>query len=48
MNSVTNTGCINVYIGVNTNLELVDKFCYLGDMFSAHRDAEEQNSNLMG
>jgi len=26
-------------IGVNANLELVDKFCYLGDMLSVDGDA---------
>jgi len=26
--------------GVNTNLELVVKFCYLGDMLSVDRDAD--------
>ena len=32
---VTGTGCtsVPVDIGVNANLELVDKFCYLGYMF---------------
>jgi len=37
MNTVTSTGCTNVDIADNTNLELVDrpKFCYLGDMLSA-------------
>jgi len=30
MNPVTSTECTNVDIGVNANLELVDKFCYLG------------------
>jgi len=34
MNPVTSTGCTSVDIGVNANLELVDKFCYLGDMLS--------------
>ena len=32
--SVTSTGCTSVDIGFNANLELVDKFCYLGDMLS--------------
>jgi len=26
---VTGTGCTSVDIGVNANLELVDKFCYV-------------------
>ena len=34
MNPVTGTGCTSVDIGVNAYLELVDKFCYLGDMLS--------------
>ena len=38
MNPVTGSGCID--IGVNANLELVDKFCYLGDTLSVDGDAE--------
>ena len=34
MNPVTGTGRTSVDIRVNANLELVDKFCYLGDMLS--------------
>jgi len=30
----------SIDIGVNANLELVDKFCYLGDMLSVERDAD--------
>jgi len=37
MNPVTSTGCTS---GVNANLELMDKFCYLGDMWSVDRDAD--------
>ena len=40
MNPVTSTGCTSVDIGVNANLELVDKFCYLGDMLSVDGDAD--------
>ena len=40
VNPVTSAGCTSVYVGVNSNLELVDKFCYLGDMVSADRDAD--------
>jgi len=40
VNSVTGTGCTSVDIGVNANLELVDKFCYLGDMLSVDGDAD--------
>jgi len=32
VNPVTGTGRTSVDIGVNANLELVDEFCYLGDM----------------
>ena len=39
VNPVTGTGCTSVDIGVNANLELVDKFCYLGDMLSVDKDA---------
>jgi len=37
---VTGTGCTSIDIGVNANLELVDKFCYLGDMLSVDGDAD--------
>ena len=37
---VTSTGCTGVDIGFNANLELVDKFCYLGDMLSIDVDAD--------
>ena len=40
MNPVTGTGCTGVDIGVNSNLELVDKFCYLGDILSVDGDAD--------
>jgi len=40
VNTVPGTGCTSVDIGVNTNLELVDKFCYLGDMLSVDGDAD--------
>jgi len=36
----TGTGCTSVDIGVNANLELLDKFCYLGDMLSIDGDAD--------
>jgi len=39
MNTVTGTGCTSVDTGINANLELVDKFCYLDDMLSVDRDA---------
>jgi len=38
INPVTRTGCTSVDIGVNANLELVDKFCYYCTMhYSACR-----------
>ena len=40
MNPVTGTGRTSVDIGGNANLELVDKFCYLGDMLSVEGDAD--------
>jgi len=40
VNPVTGTGCTSVDIGVKANLELVDKFCYLGDMLSVDGDAD--------
>jgi len=40
MNSVIDTGSTKVDIGVNANLGLVDKFCYLGNMFSVDGNAD--------
>ena len=34
LNPVTSAGRISVDIGASAKLELVDKFCYLGDMLS--------------
>ena len=34
MNAVTSAGRTSVDIGASAKLELVDKFCYLGDMLS--------------
>ena len=45
MNQVTGTGCTSVDIGVNANLVLVDKFCYLGDMLSMDGDADAAVEN---
>jgi len=39
-NPVTGTGFTSVDIGGDANLELVDKFCYLGDMLSVDGDAD--------
>jgi len=40
VNPVISTGCTSVDIGVNANLELVDKFCYLGDMLNVDGDVD--------
>jgi len=40
MNPVTGTVCTSVDTGVNANLRLVDKFCYLGDMLSVDGDSD--------
>jgi len=40
LNPVTSTGRTSVDIGVSANLEVVDKFCYLGDMLSVDGDAD--------
>ena len=40
MNPVTGTGCTSVDIGGDANLELVDKFCYFGDMLCVDGDAD--------
>jgi len=45
LNPVTATGWISVDIGVNGDLELVDKFCYLGDMLSVDGDADAAVEN---
>ena len=45
MNPVTGRGCTSVDIGVNANLELVDKFCYLRDMLSVDGDADAAVEN---
>ena len=39
-NPVTSTGHTSVDIGASANLEVVDKFCYLGDMLSVDGDAD--------
>ena len=40
LNPVTSAGRTSVDIGASANLELVDKFCYLGDMLSVEGDAD--------
>ena len=37
---VTSAVCTSVDIGASAKLELVDKFCYLGDMLSVDGDAD--------
>ena len=40
LNLVTSAGCTSVDIGGSAKLELVDTFCYLGDMLSVDGDAD--------
>jgi len=40
LNPVTSIGCPRVDIGASANLELVDKFCYLGNMLSVDEGAD--------
>jgi len=40
LNPVTGTGRASVDIGASANLEVVDKFLYLGDMLSVGGDAD--------
>jgi len=40
VNPVTGTGHTSVDTGDSANLELVDTFCYLGDMLSVDGDTE--------
>ena len=40
MNPVTSAGRTSVDIGASAKLELVGKFCYLGDMLSVDGDAD--------
>jgi len=42
---VTGAGRTSVDIGVNANLELVDKFCYLFNMLSVDGDADAAVEN---
>jgi len=45
MKAFMGTGCTRVDIGVKANLELVDKFCYLGDMLSVDGDGDAAVEN---
>jgi len=38
LNPVLSTGHTSIDISVSANLEVVDKFCYLGDMLSVDGD----------
>jgi len=40
LNPVTSAGRTSVDIGASAKVELVDKFCHLGDMLSVDRDAD--------
>jgi len=40
LNPVTSSGFVGIDIGARAYLELVDKFCYLGDMLSSDGDAD--------
>jgi len=40
LNPVISAGRTSVDIGASANLELVDKFCYLGNMLSVEGDAD--------
>jgi len=40
LNPLTSTGRTSVDIGASANLELVDKFWFLDDMFSVDGDAD--------
>jgi len=39
-NPVVSAGHTNVGIGASANLEVVDTFCYIGDMLSVDADAD--------
>jgi len=40
LESSSSTGCSSIYTGTSANLELLDKFCYLGDMLSVDGDVD--------
>jgi len=40
VNPASGKRCTSADIGGDANLELVDKFCYLGDTLSVDRDAD--------
>jgi len=50
VNPITGRGRTSVDIGVNANVELADKFCYLGDLLIVDGDsgAAVENRILIG
>ena len=48
LNPVTSAGHTSVDIGASAKLELVDKFCYLGDMLSVDGDAAVETTIRIG
>jgi len=48
VNPVIGTGCASVDIGVDANLDLVDKLCYLGDILSVDGDAALETRITIG
>ena len=48
LNPVTSAGSTSVDIGASAKLELVDKFCYLGDMLSGLHMAFSALTLLVG
>jgi len=40
VNTVTIRGHTSVDMGINANLELMDKFCYIGDILGVDGDAD--------
>ena len=45
MNPVTSAGHTSVDIGASAKLEIVDKFCYLGDMLSVDGDSRTRKNS---
>ena len=47
MNQVASTGHTSVDIGAGANMELVDKFWYLGDMLSVHNNNSNNDNDFV-
>jgi len=47
MNPASDTGRTSIDIGGDANLELVDKFCYLGNVLSVDGDADADGLSSM-